>query len=154
MLIWFKPPGLRPADVEAASSTKDFDISRPKHHPSLTGAKMWYCLLQFALILQISTHFLGAYPTVTIAHALAYALWLIAGLWIVGGLMEHRTRFLKLEAARLTVTLLTVSVTKSWFGTLDLPAIAQGLIGAVCLSSLAALWIIFGRGNAARAVSQ
>ena len=152
--IWFKPPGWRPADVEAIFPAKDFDISRPKYDPSLTGAKMWYCLLQFALILQVSTHFLGAYATVTMAHALAYALWLIAGLWIVGGLMEHRTRYLTLEAARLTVTLLTVAVTKSWFGTLELPAIAQGLIGAACLSSLVALWFIFGRGNAERAVSQ
>jgi uncharacterized membrane protein len=113
---------------------------------------MWYCLLQFTLILQVSTHFLAAYASVPIAYALAYALWLIAGLWIVGGLMEQRTRYLKLEAARLILTLLMVAVSTSWFGTLNLPAIAQGMIGAACLASLLVLWIAFGGDAAARPV--
>ena len=150
LLIWFKPPGWRPADVAAAFPAKVFDIARPQYDPPLAGARMWYCLLQFTLILQVSTHFLAAYASVPIAYALAYALWLVAGLWIVGGLMEQRTRYLKLEAARLILTLLMVAVSASWFGTLNLPAIAQGMIGAACLASLLVLWIAFGGDAAAR----
>src|SRR5207245_10906512 len=89
---------------------------------------MWYCLLQFTLILQVSTHFLAAYASVPIAYALAYALWLVAGLWIVGGLMEERTRDLKLEAARLILQLLLVLVSADCVGTLKLPAIAHGML--------------------------
>ncbi len=141
--IWFRPPGWRPADVAAAYPSKAFDINRPLYDPALNGARMWYCLVQFVLILQVTTHFLTAYNDASFGSGLAYAIWLVAGLWIVGGLMEQRRPYLPLEAVRLLASLLIVVLSGSWFGTVPLSATAQAVIVVICIASLCALWPIF-----------
>jgi len=142
--IWLRPPGWRPADVAAAYPSPAFDIHRPLYDPPLSGARMWYCLVQFILILQITTHFLGAYKAVSYTAGLAYAAWLVAGLWIVGGLMEQRRPYyLPLEIGRLLATLSLVIVSGSWFTSVMLPAMAQAIIALICIASLCALWPIF-----------
>ncbi|GGC80610.1 sterol desaturase family protein [Undibacterium terreum] len=141
--IWFRPPGWRPADVAAAYPSKAFDINRPLYDPPLKGAPMWYCLAQFVVILQIATHFLTAHRSVSVGAGLAYAAWLVAGLWIVGGLMEKRSPYLQLEIARLIASLLIVVLSGNWFGTFALSAAAQAVIAVICIASLCALWPIF-----------
>ncbi|HTD03215.1 sterol desaturase family protein [Undibacterium sp.] len=145
--IWFRPPGWRPADVAAAYPSPAFDIHRPRYDPPLSGARMWYCLVQFVLILQVTTHFLNAYKDVSLTAGLAYAVWLVAGLWIVGGLMEQRRPYLQLEIGRLLATLLLVVLSGSWFTAIALPLIAQAVIGLICIASLCAVWSIFKHRN-------
>ncbi len=141
--IWVRPPGWRPADVAAAYPSSAFDIQRALYNPPLSGARMWYCLVQFVLILQVTTHFLVAYTSVGIVGGLAYAVWLVAGLWIVGGLMEQKQTYLPLEAIRLLASLLIVVLSGSWFGTVPLSSMAQTAVAIFCVASLCALWPIF-----------
>jgi hypothetical protein len=76
---------------------------------------------------------------------LAYAAWLVAGLWIVGGLMEMRPHYIALEALRLAATGAGVVIGKVWFGAVSLSPLVQGGIIAVSLLSMIALWLIFKR---------
>ncbi|MDY7539262.1 sterol desaturase family protein [Undibacterium sp. 5I1] len=141
--IWFMPPGWRPADIVATSPAKSFDLQRPEFNPPLTGTKMWYCLVQFVITLQAGTHFLTIAPNTAFSSLLPYAIWLVAGLWIVGGLMEQQKLYIKLEAVRLLATLLMVLIGGTWFALVSLTFIAQIAIASTCIISLAALWLIF-----------
>lgn len=154
--IWLMPPGWRPADIAASEPAKSFDIQRPEYNPPLNGARMWYCLIQFAVSLQVATHFLTVAPVAHAAQLVPYAIWLVAGLWIVGGLMEQtrwHTGYIGLEAVRLLTTLVMVVVSASWFQLVALPVLAQMAIATTCIASLIALGLIFkttGHGHLSR----
>lgn len=139
--IWLMPPGWRPRDLPPYEH--HVDLKRSLYNPPLHGAKMWYCLTQFTLVLLITTHFLLSYQSMDWLSESAYAIWLVSGFWIVGGLMELRSLYLKLEYMRVFATIGLVSVNASWFSivTLDLPV--RIAIVIACLSSLLALRLIF-----------
>ncbi|MCU6432189.1 sterol desaturase family protein [Undibacterium sp. Jales W-56] len=141
--IWLMPPGWRPADVAATAPAKSFDIQRPEYNPPLSAAALWYCIVQFTIILQVATHFLTVAPTANAAHTVPYAIWLVAGLWTVGGLMEQKPWYRGLEAVRLLATLAMVLVSASWFQLFALPLLAQAVIAAAGMASLIALGLIF-----------
>lgn len=141
--IWIAPPGWRPLDVAAKWPSTSFDINRAIYHPQLSFAAQLYCGIQFTIVLLITTHFLNAYKTMPVAHGAAYALWLVATLWIVGGLMENRIRYMALEAMRLIATAAAVAVSGIWFGAVALPFFVQGVIVVTSVVSLIATWIIF-----------
>jgi hypothetical protein len=75
------------------------------------------------------------------SHSLAYAVWLGAGLWTIGGLMEQRRRYFLFEAIRLLATAAGVLAAGGWFGVAALPIFAQGIIVIAAALSLAALWM-------------
>jgi sterol desaturase/sphingolipid hydroxylase (fatty acid hydroxylase superfamily) len=146
--IWFRPPGWRPADVAAKYPAKVFDIQRPLYNPPLKGGAMWYCLLQFVFVLQITTHFLTVAKSFDMVDGLFYGLWLSGGLWIVGGLMEGKLQYLKWEALRLIAAVAMVVASGNWFHTFALSPLEQWLVALPCLASLAALWPVFLKGSA------
>jgi sterol desaturase/sphingolipid hydroxylase (fatty acid hydroxylase superfamily) len=141
--IWTAPPGWRPQDVEAKWPSSPFDIGRPLYDPVLNRAELVYCIIQFALVLQVTTHYLLEYATMSFAERAGYALWLAAGLWIVGGLLERRASYVALEAIRLTGTAVGVLATGLWFGDVLLPSWAQLSIAGFAACSLLSLWLIF-----------
>ena len=135
-------PGWRPADVEAASPKADFDIRHALYNPGLTRLEQMYCLAQFIILLLTTTHFLAVHSTIPGWPGIVYALWLGAGLWSVGGLMERAPGYSVLESIRLGSTGIGVLATGSWFGVPALSATLQGLIVASALISLAAFWMV------------
>ncbi|HWW06869.1 sterol desaturase family protein [Collimonas sp.] len=143
--VWLAAPGWRPADVAAKWPSAAFDIARPLYHPQLSRAAQVYCLLQFGIVLLVTTHFLAAQVSMPWMESLAYATWLIAGLWIIGGLMEMRARYVALEALRLSATSAGVLLGKAWFGAVFLSPLMQGAVISVSLLSMIALWLIFKR---------
>lgn len=141
--IWIAPPGWRPQDVEAKWPSSPFDIGRPLYDPVLNRAELVYCIIQFALVLQVTTHYLLEYATMSFAERTGYALWLAAGLWIVGGLLERRASYVALEAIRLAGTAAGVLAAGSWFGDVLLPLWVQLSIVGFAACSLLSLWLIF-----------
>lgn len=141
--VWIAPPGWHPADVAARWPAQAFDIHRPLYDPPLPRAAQFYCLIQFSIVLLITTHFLDAYNAMDPMQRALYGLWFAAGLWIVGGLMEHRKGYVLAEAARLVATVAGVVYSSAWFGPVPLPPVAQAGIAAAGAGSLLALWIIF-----------
>jgi sterol desaturase/sphingolipid hydroxylase (fatty acid hydroxylase superfamily) len=141
LAIWFMPPGWRPHDLPAYDP--NFDLLRTAYNPPLHGAKMWYCLTQFTLVLLITTHFLLNYQRMGWLSESTYAIWLVGGFWIIGGLMEARVLYLKLEYLRLFATMVMVSVSSSWFSTATLALPIRIAIVITCLISLKALHFLF-----------
>jgi len=140
--IWIAPPGWRPQDVAARWPSSSFDIGRPLYDPELTRTELVYCIVQFTVITQLATHFLLEYATMSFAERVGYALWLAAGLWIIGGLLERRTRYIALEAVRLAGTAAGVLVSGCWFGGVLLPTWAPPIIAGSAACSLLSLCLI------------
>jgi alkylglycerol monooxygenase len=141
--IWIARPGWRPADVSAAWPSTPFDLQRPLYHPPLPRRVQYYCLAQFAILLLVTTHFLGAHQSMSLLHGVGYAIWLGTGLWIVGGLMEMRSHYLFFETLRLLATSVGVIASGIWFGAIALSSVAQAGIVASAFVSIIALWIVF-----------
>jgi alkylglycerol monooxygenase len=140
--IWFARPDWRPADVVAAWPKPSFNINRPIFDPRLAKSQQFYGMLQFTIILLATTHFLTAHQAMTTAHSVTYAVWLGAGLWIIGGLLEHRAGYIALEMVRLAVTAIAVLFSGSWFGPVSLPLWAQATAAVLAIGSIALLWAI------------
>lgn len=139
--IWYMPPGWRPGDLPAYDKT--FDLAHTLYNPLLRGAKMWYCLTQSTLVLLITTHFLLNYRSMSWLAESAYAIWLISGFWIVGGLMEARTLYTKMEYLRLFATIVMVSASSNWFSAVQLELPIRLIIVVTCLVSLMVLHFQF-----------
>lgn len=148
--VWIARPGWHPADVTQKWPAAPFDIGRPLYDPQLTRAEQAYCATQFTIVLLVTTHFLAAYSAMPLWQRAAYALWLGAGLWSVGGLLERRAHYAAFEAIRLIATAAGVLVAGTWFGLTALPPVALATLLVAAAGSLLALWTVFIRPAAVR----
>lgn len=135
--VWIARPGWRPADVAAAWPSRPFDIARPLFNPALTRLEQVYCLVQFTMVLLIATHFLTAQKSMPLAHSAAYGLWLCAGLFSVGSLLERRLYWF--EGARLALTSAAILGGGVWFGGAALPMALQ--MAALVIGGVSLAWL-------------
>jgi hypothetical protein len=78
--------------------------------------------------------------------ALAYALWLVFGLYVLGALLEGRRSALWLEAVRVLAAAVVPLASGRWFGVAHLDArIGVAMLVVFGLSALALPWL-GGRG--------
>jgi sterol desaturase/sphingolipid hydroxylase (fatty acid hydroxylase superfamily) len=142
LLVWVKPPGWRPADVAARYPKPAFDIGRERFDPPMSRALTAYCLVQFALVLGMTTQFLDLSARADLATLLAYAGYLVGSLTVLGALMEGRAAARWAEAVRVLATASLPLATGRWFGVPQLDVrVAAGLmlvygLGAVALAGL------------------
>lgn len=115
-LVWFKPPGWRPADVGARYPKPAFVMPDERFDPPLPRPLKLYVLVQFALLLGMTTQFLGMAGTASLAALLSYALYLVAGLCVIGALMEGRRWAPWAEAVRVLATAAVPLLGGRWFG--------------------------------------
>ena len=140
--IWFRPPGWRPADVAARYPKPDYDIGREIYNPPMPTALAGYCLLQFALLLGMATHFLRITAHAGLAGLLGYALYLVLSLSLIGALMEGRRIAFWLEGARTVLTASLPLLLGRWFGVAHLAGdVALAFVAVFGLSALALPWI-------------
>jgi alkylglycerol monooxygenase len=140
--IWVRRPGWRPADVAARYPRPDYDIGRAIYSPPMPAALATYCLVQFALLLGMATHFLGLTAHAGIGVLLAYALYMVASLSVIGALMESRRAAFWLEGVRTLLTAVLPLLLGRWFGVdhLATPA-ALVLLVVFGLSALLLPWL-------------
>lgn len=155
LLLWLKPPGWRPADVAERFPKPVFVISSERFNPPLSKAMTIYALLQFALLLGMATQFLGMAGKAALPELLLYAAYLVASLWVLGGLMELRPWANALELARTLLTASMPLVLGRWFGVPLLDLRLAGLIALTFGCSALTLMIVTrirssGGGMAAR----
>ena len=149
LLIWLQPPGWRPADVAARYPKPAFVMSAERFDPPLSRALTAYVLLQFALLLAMATQFLGLAATARLSTLLAYAAYLVAGLCVLGALMEGRRWAPWAEALRVLATALLPLLTRQWFGDSRLDGhIALAIAALFGLSALALPWVVGGQPGA------
>ncbi|SEJ25481.1 sterol desaturase family protein [Frateuria terrea] len=146
-LVWLKPPGWRPADVAARFPKPAFDMRRERFDPPMSHALIAYSLLQFALLLAMTTQFLGLSARASLPALLGYAAYLVGSLTVLGALMEGRRGARWAEAVRVLGTALLPWLTGRWFGIAQLdPRMAFGLLLAFGLAALALPWLGNARG--------
>ena len=140
--IWFRRPGWRPSDVAARYPKPDYDIGRETFNPPMSAALATYCLVQFALLLGMATHFLGLTAHASFGTLVAYALYMVVSLCVIGALMESRRVAFWLEGARTVLTAALPLVLGRWFGVEHLDSYAAvGLCVVFGASALALPWI-------------
>lgn len=137
--VWFARPGWRPVYVAAAWPKPTFDINRNLFHPAVNQPTLKYCILQFVIVLLVTTHFLGVGPLLPWSAGTLYGLWIVMSLWSIGGLMEGGKVYRFAETLRLIFAGAMVMETGSWFGSALEPT-AQAAIGVTCLFSLIWEW--------------
>jgi hypothetical protein len=143
LLLWLKPPGWRPADVEERYPKPAFVMSTERFNPPVSRALTIYALLQFALLLAMATQFLGMAGTASFSALLAYAVYLVASLWVLGALMEARRWAPWVEAVRLLATALVPALIGQWFGYSHLDGhIAIAIAIVFGLGALALPWVL------------
>ncbi|MFC5436634.1 sterol desaturase family protein [Rhodanobacter umsongensis] len=143
LLVWLKPPGWRPADVAARFPQPAFVMPVERFDPPLWPAMKLYVLLQFALLLGMATQFLGMASTASLPALLAYAAYLVAGLSVLGALMEARPLARWAEAVRVLATAAVPLLSGGWFGISHLDGPVALAIAAVFGLSALALFCVF-----------
>ncbi|MCX7512565.1 sterol desaturase family protein [Frateuria hangzhouensis] len=142
LLVFFKPPGWRPADVAARYPKPAFDIGRARFDPPMSRALTIYCLMQFALLLGMATHFLHLSASASLPTLLAYATYLVGSLTVLGALMEGRRAARWLEALRVLATAWLPWATGRWFGVVQLdPGVADTMLVVFGFAALALPWL-------------
>lgn len=142
LLVWLKPPGWRPADVAARFPQPPFAMPVARFDPPCPPAMTYYVLAQFALLLAMATQFLGLAGTAGLPTLLAYAAYLVAGLCVLGALMEGRRGARWAEGLRVLATALVPLFGGRWFGIghLDIH-IAMAITAVFGLSALVVPWL-------------
>ena len=152
--IWLRRPGWRPADVAARFPKPAFDLARERFDPPLDRRRTAYGLVQFALLLGMTTHFLALAAQASPGVLLGYGLVIATSLTVLGAWWEARPGAAWLEAARVLVMTVAAVVAGGWFGA---PGHAVALVFALVYgaSGLALAWIARGAepGPSPRGVS-
>lgn len=150
--IWLRPPGWRPVDVATRYPRSAFDIGRERFDPPMSRRLTIYCLLQFALLLGMTTHFLALAASAGLATLLGYASMLTVSLWGLGALMEGRRYARWVEAVRVLLLAALPWALGRWFGVFPLdPRI--GVAFALVFAASAACLPWLDRPGAHRAMS-
>ena len=140
--IWFRRPGWRPADVATRYPKPDYDIGRAIYNPPMAPALAIYCLLQFALLLGMATHFLGLTAHASLGTLLGYALYMVVSLCTIGAVMERRRTAFWLEGTRTLLTAVVPVLLGRWFGIAHLDGYTMVAIVVVFAASTLILpWI-------------
>ena len=138
--VWFAPPGWRPGDVAARDPKPAFDIMRPAYDPPIPRALAVYSGVQFLVLLGFGTHFLQLADTLAPPLRIAYALFLLAGLVSIGGLLERRRWAPLLESMRLLALGIAPATLGFLPGLPELPLGARGLVPLCVVPVVLWLW--------------
>ncbi|MBT2143863.1 MULTISPECIES: sterol desaturase family protein [unclassified Rhodanobacter] len=142
LLVWLKPPGWRPADVAARYPKPAFAMPAERFDPPLSRPLKLYVLVQFALLLGMTTQFLGMAGTASLPALLGYAVYLVAGLCVIGALMESRRWAPWAEGVRVLATAAVPLLSGRWFGIGHLDGhIVLAIAVAFGLSAIALAWL-------------
>jgi alkylglycerol monooxygenase len=151
--VWIAPPGWRPPDVAARFPKPAYDPRRDfnRFDPVRNLALSIYVLAQFAALMIANSHFLALLPRQTALWNLAYFGFILATLVTLGGVLENRREFIKLEIGRAALVCAAVLATGSWFGGLHTPAIIVAVAGWAAASVIALAFTVWRNPGAAAA---
>jgi sterol desaturase/sphingolipid hydroxylase (fatty acid hydroxylase superfamily) len=108
--LWFGKPGWRPEDLQRIDPKPAFDIDRTEYDPPVSKARMVYVLANFALLLVAAVHFLVTSAVLPPQVTAGYALGIVASLVVLGALMEGRRGARAMEALRLGLIVLAMTL--------------------------------------------
>ena len=94
--VWLKPPGWRPADVEARFPKPGFDMAQlPLFNPTMRPALRWFAGVQMVLLLAGVSVFLWQADAAPLADNAVWFATLLAAQWALGAAMQGRIGMLE-----------------------------------------------------------
>jgi sterol desaturase/sphingolipid hydroxylase (fatty acid hydroxylase superfamily) len=124
------------ASHAGASQNEHFDVgSFTRYAPPTTKATRIYALIQYALLIAPTTHFIAVAQQLTLGERVAYALLILAWTMGVGWVLEGRRHARSLEWLRVGATTSALLLLPAWFGWNASPAVELA-IATVALGSL------------------
>lgn len=85
--IWFKPPGWRPAELEARFPREPFDCAQvQRFDPPMSPRRQGLVLALFVVVLTLTAVFLWTVHGLPLLQQIVFALVLALGLWLLGRL--------------------------------------------------------------------
>jgi alkylglycerol monooxygenase len=143
--VWIAPPGWQPPDVAARFPKPAYDPRRNfnRYDPARNLALSIYVLAQFAALMVANSHFLALLPKQTAVWNLAYFAFILTTLVTLGGVLENRREFVKLEFARAALVCAAVMATGSWFGGVHIPAVVLAIAGWAAASAIALVFTVW-----------
>jgi alkylglycerol monooxygenase len=138
--VWSSAPGWRPADVAAADPKPAFDIANiTRYNPPMRLGLKLYCLLQFGIVLALTTQFLSHAKAMALGPKLGFFVLLVVHLITLGGLMMQQRAYVWVEAVRALTVAFGAFIVGQWFTgavirpPLGLPIIALTVVSLVWL---------------------
>ena len=141
LCVWVAPPGWRPADVAARFPKPDYDPARDfeRFDPARPLSLSLYALVQLAVLIAANSHFLSVLPRQAAWLNILYFIYILTGLATLGGVLENRREFIRLEALRVAASGTAALALGSWFGARDPRVILS--IASFALISLGWLYV-------------
>ncbi|HTS31709.1 MAG TPA: sterol desaturase family protein [Bryobacteraceae bacterium] len=141
LFVWVAPPGWRPADVAARFPKPDYDPARDfeRFDPARPLSLSLYALVQLAVLIAANSHFLSVLPRQAAWLNILYFIYILTGLATLGGVLENRREFIRLEALRVAASGIAALTLGSWFGARDPRVILS--IASFALISLGWLYV-------------
>ncbi len=92
LLVWFKPPGWRPADILAHSPAAAFDLAQASriYNPPLTRKAAYVAIAQFVFLMTASAAYLWYAEDFSYARSLLLSGTIVAGFWALGAYLQGR----------------------------------------------------------------
>ena len=140
LAVWVAPPGWRPADVAARDPKPAFTLARAEYDPPASRALRVYAGVQFLGLLAFGTHFLQHAASVAPWVRGGYALFLVAGLVAIAGLLERRAWAPLLESLRLLALGMAPATLGFLPGVPQLPLGVRGLVPLLVVPVVLWLW--------------
>ena len=94
--VWLKPPGWRPAELEARFPKPAFDMAQlPLFNPTMRPALRWFAAVQMVLLLAGVSVFLWQADAAPLADNAVWFAALLAAQWALGAAMQGRIGMLQ-----------------------------------------------------------
>jgi hypothetical protein len=141
--VWIARPGWRPADVAERFPKPDFDRQREEYDPPVSRTMAVYCLVQFALLLGFGVQFLQTAMLMSLSAVVAYLVFLVGSLVLLGALLEGRRLAPWFEVARLVLFGVVPTVSGLWLDGGELPSVMRwvcALAAAISFAMLMLAW--------------
>ncbi len=133
--VWFKPPGWRPADVQARFPKPAFDLNQVRTFaPPLRGATQWFAVLQFVGLMAGVLVVLWQSERWPLPVTALWSGVLISGFWALGAVLQgrlDRLEMVMIEAA-------AVATVSGAMGLLEVHVIFKPMVLLIAIIYIAA----------------
>lgn len=137
LAVWFAPPA---GHLAPGEKPPHLDLTKFARYDTGTDAAVQrYALLQYTLLVFLTTHFIAIAPSLSLSMRGLYALCILINMTTVGLLLEGRALARRVEQVRIVLLGLVFALAPTWFGFVaPLPL----KIFVLCLGLGCALWLV------------
>ena len=134
--VWFASPAGGPSEIAPPPWNPAQFV---RFDPGTRQSVQRYAMAQYLILAILVTHFVAINPQLSLGMRALYAVGILAGVISIGGLLEERALFRRIEQGRVMLFGLLFALSPNWFGfAAPLPLRAAVLAGSLGC----ALWLL------------